>query len=95
LREIADANATTESATYTGLSLSITNQPLPQLFAALQGTNVVLSWTTNSIGFNLESTSPLGTNWSPTVYTPATIGGNIVVTQAITSDQLYYRLHHP
>jgi hypothetical protein len=95
LREIADANATTESASYTGLSFTVTGQPLPQLFANLQGTNVVVSWTTASAGFNLESTSTLSTNWSPATYTPATNGSSIVVTQGISADQLFYRLHHP
>lgn len=96
LREIADANATTESASYNGTTFSATGQPLPQLTAALDNvTNIVLSWPAPSTGFNLESTSPLGTNWSTVVSTAVTNGGNIVVTQAISADQVFYRLRHP
>jgi hypothetical protein len=96
LREIADANATTESASYSGTSFGATGQPVPQLTAALDNvTNIVLSWPAPSSGFNLESTTPLGTNWTSVVYTPATNGANIVVTQAISVDQVFYRLRHP
>ncbi len=96
LREIADANATTESASYGGGNFTATGQPLPQLTAMLNNnTNIVLSWLAPSSGFNLESVTPIGTNWTPVVYTPATNGGNIVVTQAISVDQVFYRLRHP
>ena len=96
LREIADANATTESASYSATSFSATGQPLPQLTATLNSvTNIVLSWPAPLTGFNLESVTPIGTNWTPVVFTPATNGGNIVVTQAISVDQVFYRLRHP
>jgi hypothetical protein len=95
LRELADANATTDSASYSGLSFTVTGQALPQLAAALQNTNIVLSWTTVSAGFILESTSTLSTNWTPVVYAPATNGSSIVVTQGIAADDVFYRLHHP
>ncbi|MGZ5508296.1 MAG: hypothetical protein ACXWKH_18135, partial [Limisphaerales bacterium] len=96
LREIADANATTGSASYSGTTFTATGQPLPQLTATLNNiTNIVLSWAAPATGFNLESATPLGTNWTPVVSTPATNGGNIVVTQAISVDQVFYRLRHP
>lgn len=95
LREIADANATTESASYTGLTFGATGQLLPMLTATLQDTNIVLSWNGPATGFNLESTTPLGTNWNAVSYTPATNGSIIVVTQAISADQIFFRLRHP
>ncbi|MDB6059238.1 MAG: cell wall/surface repeat protein [Verrucomicrobiales bacterium] len=95
LREIADANATTESATYAGLTLNATGQPLPILTASLQDTNIVLSWNAPATGFNLESATPLGTNWNAVSYTPVTNGSSIVVTQGISADQTFFRLHHP
>ena len=94
LREVADANATTESASYSGASFTATGLPLPALSAMLSDTNIVLSWPL-STGFNLESASPLGTNWVLVTDPATTNGSTVVLTQAISADQVFYRLHHP
>jgi uncharacterized repeat protein (TIGR03803 family) len=62
----------------------------PQLAIALSGTNAILSWPTNSQGFNLESTTNLAppATWSP-------IAGQYMVTNPIITRQKFYRLNHP
>ena len=65
-----------------------------QLTITPSGTNVILMWSTNAIGFSLQSTTNLG---SPAVWTtnspaPVVIAGQNTVTNPITGAQKFYRL---
>jgi hypothetical protein len=70
--------------------------PALQISQTAQG--LTLSWSTNALGFNLESTSavaPLPT-WSPTPWPVFIIGDQYTVTNIPPSDAAaYFRLHHP
>jgi hypothetical protein len=60
------------------------------------GANVVLSWSTNVPGFNLESTPSLSIPvWNPVSPTPVIVNDQNVVTNAIAGAQQYYRLRMP
>lgn len=61
----------------------------PPLGIAPAGTNVIVSWPTNVLGFNLQST----TNLSTPVWIG--VGGQYSVTNPATGKQKYYRLMHP
>ncbi len=66
---------------------------IPTLTTFKSGTNVVLSWATNSVGFILESSPALtsSTSWL-TVPSPVyAVGGNYVVTNGINGAN-YFRL---
>ncbi len=59
-------------------------------------TNVVLSWSTNVIGFTLEANTNLNTNiWTVVSPPPVVSGTNNVVTNTATGTQKYYRLRNP
>jgi uncharacterized repeat protein (TIGR03803 family) len=61
----------------------------PPLYVAHAGTNAVVTWPTNVIGFNLEST----TNLAAPVWTA--VSGQYAVTNPVTGRQKFFRLMHP
>ena len=65
-----------------------------QLAITPSGTNVILTWSTNAIGFTLQFTTNLGSPaaWSTNSLALAVIGGQNVVTNPITGRQQLYRL---
>jgi hypothetical protein len=85
----SDGQAITESPVW-----AFTTQPLPQLAISKNGTNVVISWATNSTGFTLQSTTNLvaPANWNTVSPGPVVIGGQNVVTNAISGTKKFYRL---
>lgn len=65
----------------------------PQLAITLSGAKVVLAWPTNASGFILESTAKLfPAAWSTNLTAPVVINGQIVVTNALSGTQRFYRL---
>jgi len=73
-----------------------TPQPPPTLSARQVGGDIVLSWPTNAAGFFLEhATSLQVSNWSPVATTPAIVGDHNTVTNTMTGDAGFYRLHKP
>ena len=72
------------SMTISGLTLNI----------QIAGSNAVLSWPTNAIGFNLASSSNLGTgaSWSTNFPPPVIVNGQNVVSNPITNTKQFYRL---
>ncbi len=73
------------SMTIAGLTLNI----------QLAGMNAILSWTTNTPGFNLASSLNLGAAaaWSTNnLPSPVLLNGQNVVTNPITGSQQFYRL---
>jgi hypothetical protein len=62
----------------------------PVLDIKQSGGLVLISWTTNSVGFGLQSTAALGTtNWEAVGQPPVIIGGNYVFATAPAGARLY------
>ena len=68
--------------------------PGPKLSAASSGHNVVLSWPTNAVGYNLTSRGTVsGTGaWSAVTTTPVVSGANYQVTLPATNSALFFKL---
>ncbi|MDB6035888.1 MAG: uncharacterized protein JWM16_6226 [Verrucomicrobiales bacterium] len=74
--------------------VSTTFQNLPVLAIGWNGTNVAISWPTNSVGFSLQYRTNLntGNSWYPTAETPRTVGTLNVVTNGLGGPLKLYRL---
>ena len=64
----------------------------PLLTLIPYGTNVILTWPTNAVGFTLQSTTNLGAAWTTNSPAPFVIGGQNVVTNPLAGPQQFYRL---
>jgi len=69
----------------------------PQLAITRSGTNVILTWPTNTTGFILQSApSPIpAAAWTPVVPGPVVLNQLNGVTNPLTASQQYYRLIQP
>ena len=69
-----------------------TNMPLLKITQA--GNNVVLSWSTNAMGFVLQSKPDLTTNtdWTTIQTNPPVLGNQFVVTNTVSGTNNFYRL---
>jgi uncharacterized repeat protein (TIGR03803 family) len=85
------ASGSSGSGTVFSLSLPIA---LPQLTLAPAGPNVILTWPTNAAGFNLQSTTDLGSSevWTTNLPTPVIVNDQNVVTNPISGTQMSFRL---
>jgi len=74
-------------------SLAIQLDP-PVLGIAQIGNNVVTSWSTNHIGYTLETTTALSSSasWSKAPGTPPIIGNQFVLTNSVTGGSQFFRL---
>jgi hypothetical protein len=65
-----------------------------QLTITPSDTSVILTWSTNAVGFTLQSTTNLGsaTVWSTNLPAPVVIEGQNMVTNPISGPQQFYRL---
>lgn len=69
---------------------------IPTLTIRPQQSSIVLSWSTNSVGFTLQQLSSIGgTNWLDRADVPALIDANYVVTIPATNNTSFFRLTHP
>jgi hypothetical protein len=68
--------------------------PAPTLDARAMGHELILSWSTNAVGFTLQSTPDLTppVTWTDSPTAPAVIGGQFNVTNAFSADARFYRL---
>jgi uncharacterized repeat protein (TIGR03803 family) len=67
----------------------------PMLAISPTGANVLLTWSTNTVGFTLQSTTNLASPaWTPVSPAPAIVNGQNTVTNPITATQRFYRLSH-
>lgn len=66
----------------------------PTLNILRAGTNVVISWSTNVSGYQLESTANLvaGNQWVAVTNTPTVVGLENVVTNSVSPIGIFYRL---
>ena len=66
------------------------------LSIAAQNGSLVLSWATNAGNFNLESVTNLSnTNWLGVSPPPVVVGSSNFVTNTVTGEKIFYRLHKP
>jgi hypothetical protein len=67
-----------------------------QLTIVPSGTNILVTWPTNAVGFTLQSATDLTSTalWSTNLPAPVVVGGQLTVTNPITGPQQYYRLIH-
>jgi uncharacterized repeat protein (TIGR03803 family) len=68
--------------------------PLPELSISLAGTNVVLSWPTNAVGFMLETSSTMGSKaaWGTVGSVPVEVGNQWVVTNSVSGGNQFFQL---
>ncbi len=90
---IAAGGISTSSSTFTINSLVV---PQPTLTIAHLSGSVVLSWPTNSVGYNLQQNPDLNpTNWTNYIGTVTTIGTNRTVTLTTPTSRMFFRLSNP
>ena len=93
LSVITAGGISTSSSTFTVNSLVV---PQPTLSIAISGGNVVLSWPTNAIGYNLQQTAALNpTTWTNYIGSVTTSGTNKTTTLTTPSGRMFFRLTTP
>lgn len=77
-----------------GVFINVTNiANQPTITATRSGSRVIISWTTNSAGFILQSSTNIaGSAWGTVSPNPTTIGNLKYVTNNITDPRRFYRL---
>ena len=81
----------------TVFSLSLGSASAPPMTITLSGTNAILTWSANAVGYTLEFATNLVSPvaWDANLPAPAIINGNNTVTNPISSTQKFYRLANP
>jgi hypothetical protein len=68
----------------------------PAIGYGMQTGGTVLSWPTNTTGFELEYTTNLmANNWQPVLSTPAVVGSSFVITNFSAGGSVFFRLSKP
>jgi pimeloyl-ACP methyl ester carboxylesterase len=69
----------------------------PLLGISKPGTSMVFSWPTSATGYILQSSPNLGSAavWSTASPSPVVVGGQNVVTNAMSGSRMFFRLMHP
>jgi uncharacterized repeat protein (TIGR03803 family) len=67
------------------------------LISRVSGSELVLSWPTNALGFILQSAADLNspTNWIDSTNSPTVVGAQFTVTNSISASAQFYRLKKP
>jgi subtilisin family serine protease len=79
-----------------GVSITVTNiDTRPQISAVLSGTRFIVSWTTNSAEYVLQSSDSLTGNWGAVNTAPVTVGASRYVTNNVAPPRRFYRLRKP
>ena len=95
----ASFNVSDSSFSYTLPAMSVVTfvgHASPVLSASAQNRNLLLSWPTNTSGFQLMFTTNLGKPvWAPAPGTPVKIGGQFVVTNVMTNRTEFFRIMKP
>jgi hypothetical protein len=87
-------NATSGQTDSAGLVTAFTIVP-PALGFNLSSANLVLSWTTNAVGWHLQSASSPSDVWSEFTVSTQIQGTNTVATVPTTNTLQFFRLHFP
>jgi hypothetical protein len=93
-RQVADTNALVLPVSFQNSSLAVAGLSWPLLSVNQSGTNVVLSWPASATGFTVQTAFSLSQNWTNIVGTPATNGGNLVLSSPISTNSEFFRLKH-
>ena len=66
----------------------------PPLAITASGTNVVMAWSTNALGFNVQYTTNLSPPvvWSAISNTPSIVNGRNVLSNSLAGTRMYFRL---
>jgi uncharacterized repeat protein (TIGR01451 family) len=93
-------SSVTDPTTNNNSSISVTvnaNPNAPILHITLLSSKVVLSWSTNAVGFALESETAIAvpSAWTAVTNVPVIIGNQYFVTNTATGDSKFYRLAIP
>ena len=69
----------------------------PSLQARPSGNELILSWSTNAVGFTLQSTLhlTLPLTWMESTNPPAVLGAQFTVTNTLSGPAQFYRLRQP
>jgi len=65
--------------------------PVPKLMVIRDGPNTVVTWSTNSVCFTLQSATDLA-NWSASLPAPLVVNGQFTVTNPVSSTLQFFRL---
>jgi hypothetical protein len=72
---------------------NIVMQPIPSLALQTGGSNVVLVWPTNTLGFTLQSATNLdGLHWASVTNPPVIVGTNYTVTLNVSNQAQFFTL---
>jgi uncharacterized repeat protein (TIGR03803 family) len=77
-----------------GTAFAVTLPTSPPLALAPSGSNVLLMWPTNAIGFTLQSTTNLNSSsvWANVSPSPLVVNGQNTVTNPVSGNRVFYRL---
>jgi hypothetical protein len=72
-------------------------QVIPTLSIVPTGARLLLSWTTNAPGFNLQAAPGVSIpgGWTNVPGMPGVVGGQFVVTNGLSGNSSFYRLQKP
>jgi hypothetical protein len=95
-----DLGGTTVSGSASGLVVAYAVLPAPETPPLLSvrrlGTNIVLAWPADQVGFSLSYATNLpATTWLPATPAPVILNDQHIVTNAITRNAVFYRLSKP
>jgi len=94
----SDAGSGTNTIAVSGIGTStdtVHNPPIAVGAKIQTGNALVMTWPTNAVGFQLESTTNLGpsANWTPVGTAATMVNGQNVLTNSLTLPGTFFRLH--
>ncbi len=93
-RQVADTNAATLPVSFQNCLLAVAGLSWPLLSVSQSGANILLTWPGSAMGFKVQKAFSLSQNWINVVGTPATNGGNLVLTFPISTNAEFFRLQY-
>jgi uncharacterized repeat protein (TIGR03803 family) len=101
LTNVSDADAATYSVVVTNVAGTTTSSPAtlsvidqPTMKFGISGKSMVLTWPANASGFTLQSTTNLDSAiWTANVLPPFIEKGQYIVTNSVSGNQRFFRLH--
>ena len=96
-RLLVTSNDSNESPYPGGVFLTLHKNERPALFVRRSENDLIISWTTNAVGFALQSTTNLSppSAWVPVPAAPVIVGNQNTVTTNTMVGPRYYRLRKP
>jgi hypothetical protein len=94
----SDAGSGTKTIAVSGIGTStdtLHNPPIQVGATTQSGNALVMTWPTNAVGFQLEFATNLGPSaiWTPIKSTATVVNGQNVLTNSITGQGMFFRLH--